>query len=350
MENTLLFVDTNILLDFYRIPQSDLSLDVFDKLLENKQELILSEQVKIEFLNNRDKVIRDSIARLPVKITDSVRLPTILDRTELSASLRKIADDLKTRLKEAKQRLQDILENPTQHDNAYKKIIPLLQSQTEFNSMFASEAVNDAIFLAAIKRFYRNLPPRKRNSCSIGDAINWEWCIQCCKQGEGFNLIIVSRDGDFSESFHSFGNISHILEDEFKQRVGSKYNVILKKSLNDALREIPIDIPDNVSSALNAAEKAIQEYDEFCEEGECHLCGGHAMFDAYCSNCGEQCLWDADGDVYQIDGHNVYELDFAGNEHIVRCKHCKCNTMDIEYSDYCSYCSYKMDKVFSEDE
>ena len=74
------------------------------------------------------------------------------------------------------------------------------------------------------------------------------------------------------------------------------------------------------------------------------------MFDAYCSKCGTQCLYGVDGEAYRVDGHKVYELDSACNEHIVQCKRCKSDTMELEYDEYCGYCSYKLDKAFSEDE
>ena len=77
MARTLLFIDTNILLDFYRAPQSDLSLEVFDKLLEHSSTLIISEQVEIEFNNNRKRVIDEYIKHIPTKI-DNIALAPVL--------------------------------------------------------------------------------------------------------------------------------------------------------------------------------------------------------------------------------------------------------------------------------
>lgn len=54
MANTLLFIDTNILLDFYRVPQSDLTLEVFDLLLKHSEHLIVSDQVKMEFQKKQE--------------------------------------------------------------------------------------------------------------------------------------------------------------------------------------------------------------------------------------------------------------------------------------------------------
>lgn len=91
MVNTLLFIDTNILLDFYRVPQSDLSLDVFDLIQQKSSRLILSEQVKIEFLKNRSKEIKYCLDHLPINIKELARLPVIIDRTEKATSIRKNA-------------------------------------------------------------------------------------------------------------------------------------------------------------------------------------------------------------------------------------------------------------------
>ena len=133
MGNTLLFIDTSILLDFYRIPQFDLSLDVFGKLQENAQQLILSEQVKNEFSQNRSKELKHCIDHLPIKIKDLVRLPTILDRTEIAGDLRRKAEVLDTLLKNAKKQLQDILEAPVEKGQEVGKVEIYLNKNLHFS-------------------------------------------------------------------------------------------------------------------------------------------------------------------------------------------------------------------------
>jgi hypothetical protein len=57
------FVDTNVLLDFYRVP--GVSADRQLKALERHQGLIItSDQIRMEFLKNRQKVIIDSIKNI----------------------------------------------------------------------------------------------------------------------------------------------------------------------------------------------------------------------------------------------------------------------------------------------
>ena len=38
-------------------------------------------------------------------------------------------------------------------------------------------------------------PLRKQNDISMGDAVNWEWIIECANSG-GKDIIIVTRDSD----------------------------------------------------------------------------------------------------------------------------------------------------------
>jgi hypothetical protein len=62
-EKWLVFVDTNVLLDFYRVP--GVSADRQLKALERHQGLIItSDQIRMEFLKSRQKVIIDSIKNI----------------------------------------------------------------------------------------------------------------------------------------------------------------------------------------------------------------------------------------------------------------------------------------------
>src|SRR5580765_7471463 len=44
-------------------------------------------------------------------------------------------------------------------------------------------------------------PPRKPNDTSMGDAINWEWIVECAKTLNG-SVIIVSRDRDYGVTYN----------------------------------------------------------------------------------------------------------------------------------------------------
>jgi len=59
--DALLFVDTNILLDFYRIRKTDISLKYLEQLEACRDRLILASQVEMEYKKNRQWVIVESL-------------------------------------------------------------------------------------------------------------------------------------------------------------------------------------------------------------------------------------------------------------------------------------------------
>jgi hypothetical protein len=59
--NALLFVDTNIFLNYYRVRQCKLNLELLEKLEEHKDRLIISSQVEMEYKKNRQNVIFETL-------------------------------------------------------------------------------------------------------------------------------------------------------------------------------------------------------------------------------------------------------------------------------------------------
>ena len=93
--------------------------------------------------------------------------------------------------------------------------------QTSLNIIFyLTEAALLSALLYVVLIFFV-YPPRKKNDTSTGDALNWEWLIQCGKNLPG-KIIIVSRDSDYGATVknHSFIN-DHLLQ-EYKGRVGPR--------------------------------------------------------------------------------------------------------------------------------
>jgi PIN domain-containing protein len=58
----LVFVDTNVLLDLYRLP-GESAKRTLDTLEQRQSSLILTDQVWMEFLKNRQKVISQTITK-----------------------------------------------------------------------------------------------------------------------------------------------------------------------------------------------------------------------------------------------------------------------------------------------
>jgi hypothetical protein len=89
---SLVFIDTNIFLDFYR--QSLDSVGILDKASQNPGLIITGSQVEMEFKKNRQKVILDLRTKVrPPRFDETLRdLPAFLDASKESSALTRIEE------------------------------------------------------------------------------------------------------------------------------------------------------------------------------------------------------------------------------------------------------------------
>ena len=80
--DALIFIDTNILLDFYRYPQGSAVLPILSHIDANHEKIITGNQVEMEFKKNRQKVILDSIGFLKGPKWEAFKVPVILSETQ----------------------------------------------------------------------------------------------------------------------------------------------------------------------------------------------------------------------------------------------------------------------------
>ena len=93
----------------------------------------------------------------------------------------------------------------------------------------------------------RGYPPRKANDTSCGDALNWEWIIECSKNLRG-RIYIVSRDGDYGCEHGGEFYLNDQLKREFRDRVGNK-SIVFTKKLSDALRALEVHVTEKEEEA-----------------------------------------------------------------------------------------------------
>ena len=93
----------------------------------------------------------------------------------------------------------------------------------------------------AWKRFILGYPPRKDDETSIGDAINWEWIIDCANRS-GCNVVIVTRDSDYGPRFDKKPMVNDWLLQEFRERVTKKRKLLLTDRLSVGLRAASITV------------------------------------------------------------------------------------------------------------
>lgn len=254
--DALIFIDTNIFLDFYRIRTSEISLKYLDLIEKNQSKIVTTTQVEMEFKKNRQKVILESLNKIKPPNWETLTPPAILSDTKPSELIEKKKKEITNQQKKLKERIVNILRNPASFDPVYQTLQRLFKTNSAINlDRFKTERIS--IRNLAKKRFILGYPPRKKEDNSIGDAINWEWIVKCSKDKKK-DIIIVTRDSDYGiihDKDEKEGILNDWLLQEFKERISQKRKIILTDRLAWAFDQIQI----NVSQELLEEEDKILE-------------------------------------------------------------------------------------------
>lgn len=265
----LLFIDTNILLDFYRA-RNDAGISLLAKIDGLHDQTITTCQVEMEFKKNRQKVISESVSLL--KPPDfSLSIPAFLSDAATVKVIKDQIQDAKKRVEKLKGRILSTLEKPKTHDRIYQTIQRLFNNPGSLNLRHDTPDYRQ-IWRRALRRFLEGRPPRKKEDTSAGDAVNWEWIVQCIKSTNR-DVIIVSRDADYGLTLDGKGYANNWLTDEIKDRVNQKRKLILVDRLSTALKLLDVKVtPEEVSS-----ERAIIKSTTGAHENEIESLVGDAL-------------------------------------------------------------------------
>jgi len=238
--DALIFIDTNILLDFYRIRKSDISLKYLQEMENHKGILILTNQVEMEFRKNRQRVIFETITEVNKISAGNLNIPTILFDAKPADMIKSAQKQIATQQKKIKERIDKLLASPGTQDKVFQTLQKIFKTASEYN-LNRDNKKRFAIRRLALKRFYLGYPPRKKEDNSIGDAINWEWIIDCASRTDK-HIILVTRDGDFGINYGDNSYLNDWLQIEFKERISQKRKIILTDKLSKAFKlvEIPV--------------------------------------------------------------------------------------------------------------
>lgn len=238
--SAILFVDTNILLDFYRYPRGTAILSVLGHINNNHDKIITSTQIEMEYKKNRQKVILSSMNEMKGPKWDSHKLPVILLDTQAAQSIESSKKDIQKQSKILRKKIESVLRNPSRNDDVFKTLQRLFKSNSDLN-LKRPDSIRFKIRNLARKRFILGYPPRKDSDVSIGDAINWEWLIYCAQQ-KNQDVVIVSRDSDYGCKLGEQPIINDWLSQEFKQRVNIRKKVTLTDKLMDGFKLADINV------------------------------------------------------------------------------------------------------------
>ncbi|AYX29859.1 hypothetical protein EGY16_18635 [Burkholderia pseudomallei] len=268
----LLFIDTNIWLDFYRA-RNEAYLGLLPRLETLSNRIIVTHQLESEYKRNRQSVILESVSELKNKMPDKVPSIGVLATTREFGMLKRDIDNARKRIKNLQGKLISILERPAEKDQIYQVVHrifhrdhPLVLTR-EARHNNARKDIRDR----AYRRFMHGCPPRKRNDTSYGDAINWEWMIDCAIQANA-ELVIVSRDGDYGSTYDSKSYINDHLRQEFSNRVSQKRELLLYTRVSDALKHFHVAV-------THAQEKAEADLVEQMALGDKFLSQSQPMQD-----------------------------------------------------------------------
>jgi len=240
----LVFIDTNIYLDFYR-SQNDAELSLLYELLKIKNKIISTDQVEMEFKKNRQKVIIESLNAIPTP--NVISFPAFALKIKWVKRANRIMKELKTRVKQFKDYFAKVMLEPRRYDKVYKACQEIFEYKSNLN-LRRPDKERYKIRSLARKRFMLGYPPRKSDSITLGDTINWEWIVTCCNK-EKKDVVIVSRDGDYGITFNGKSFMNDWLNEEFKSRISPRRKVFLTNKLSEALKKLSVLISKEAEKA-----------------------------------------------------------------------------------------------------
>jgi hypothetical protein len=236
----LVFIDTNILLDFYRARGREGTLSILNHIDAFHDRIITSAQVEMEYKKNRQAVILDSLKQFKTPDWNGLSVPAFLAESQPRKNLDTSKKSIDAARKKILARIDKVLTNPSQNDTVYRTLQRLFKADTPLNLSRAKQE-RFRIRRLALKRFLLGYPPRKAQDTSYGDSVNWEWIVDCATR-ESRDVVVVSRDSDYGVTHGDDSYLNDWLADEFKKRVGRRRKCHLKTRLTEGFKIAGIQI------------------------------------------------------------------------------------------------------------
>jgi predicted nucleic acid-binding protein len=277
--DALIFVDTNILLDFYRIRKSSGGLELLEKLELHKGLVIIGSQVEMEYKKNRQKVILEGLAAQKMPDWSGLSAPLFLSAAKPYKAMTTAKKTIESQLKKARARIANILGNPARNDPVYKILQRIFTYDSPYN-LNHDHKLRFKIHNLARKRFILGYPPRKRDDVTIGDAVNWEWIVHTALES-GKHVILVSRDSDYGLHDSTGSYLNDWLLQEFRERVARTRQIVFTDSLAAAFKLVSITVSkaaqveerELISSATWRLARSIRSRLMSEPDAACALCG-----------------------------------------------------------------------------
>ncbi|MBS1959965.1 MAG: DUF4935 domain-containing protein [Bdellovibrionales bacterium] len=239
----LLFVDSNIWLDFYRA-RTEAGLGLLQHLDAISDKIIVTYQLEMEVKKNRQTAILEGMNQ--IKSPESVSRPGLFSDAKAVKVIQKNMKTIDGKIKTIKSKYNKVLENPTLNDPVYKVYQRIFHREDRELILSLDDPRRKLIRSKALRRFLHGCPPRKKNDTSMGDSINWEWLVYCAEKQKA-ELVIVTRDSDYGVTLGDRSYLNDHLRHEFSDRVSQQRKVHLYSKLSDALKHFEVAVtPEEV--------------------------------------------------------------------------------------------------------
>jgi rRNA-processing protein FCF1 len=198
------FIDTNMLLNFYRFHKDD--LEELEKIFAlhqyGKVKIWMPKLIKDEFWRNRGKVVSEHIQTITEG--NKFNIPNIIKKHE------KI-NELQQAYKEFNKLRSEIL-NSIENEFVEENLPADLVIKQMLENSQVIEATPERI-ARGMQRFNLGNPPGKNKS--YGDAVNWICLLEALPEGE--TLYLISQDGDYKSDYIK-NSINEFLRHEWQTR------------------------------------------------------------------------------------------------------------------------------------
>ena len=235
MPDRLLFIDTNIWLDFYRVG-NETNVGLLKHVTSLADNLITTYQVETEFKSNRQTVLLTGLKDLSLAAPGRIG---IVSGAKAATELKRLTDAAIVQVKELKKQLEAVLTDPEANDPIFRDCLVLFKKNDGL-SLMRNNPIKKRIRRRALTRFLHHCPPRKKGDVSIGDAFNWEWIVRCAHERKA-DVAIVTRDTDYGIVYAGKNYINDHLKQEFHERIGDR-TVTLFSLLGEALKTFGIAV------------------------------------------------------------------------------------------------------------
>lgn len=204
-----LFVDTNILLDFYHFTSEDLEELRKLTVLVREEAVILfvPDQIVDEFHRNREAKIADALKRFQEQRLN-IQFPQLCKEYEDYNSVRKIQRAYQKKHEELLDKIR------TDVRNKQLKADEVIQDLLSHATVITTDG---ELIARAELRMKRGNPPGKHGS--LGDSINWEVLLATVPEGQ--NLTIVTGDSDFQSPVQA-DSLAEFLHREWEEHHGGE--------------------------------------------------------------------------------------------------------------------------------